>query len=352
MKKQRKYRVGLTLLFSALVGSFVLVTLLLVLATAALLLHFEVLTGPDDTQISSLQLLLLFGLSTFVVGFLITLVLGRIPMKPVNRLINQMNRLADGDYHARIHYPPGPGHHPAVVEISESFNRMAQELQSTEMLRNDFINNFSHEFKTPIVSIAGFAKLLRKGHLTAEQQEEYLRIIEEESLRLSRMATNVLSLTKVENQTILTDTSVFNLSEQIRSCILLLSEKWERKQLELVVDFDEYEICANESLLQEVWLNLLDNAIKFTPRCGTVEVNIARREKVLAVTVKNEGNEIPEEQQGKIFRKFYQADESHAAEGNGVGLAIVRRVVELHEGSVTVKSENGSTEFTVLLPPR
>lgn len=352
MKKQRKHRLGLTLLFSGLVVCFVLVSLLLVSATVSLLLHFEVLNGPDHAEISPLQLLLLFALSTFVVGFIITLVLGRIPLRPVNKLINQMNRLADGDYRARIHYPPGPGHHPTVVEISESFNRMAQELQSTEMLRNDFINNFSHEFKTPIVSIAGFAKLLRKGNLTAEERDEYLRIIEEESLRLSRMATNVLSLTKVENQTILTDTSVFNLSEQIRSCILLLGEKWEKKQLEMAVDFDEYEICANEALLQEVWINLLDNAIKFTPRCGTVEVTVAQENEHLAVTVKNEGSEIPAEQQGRIFQKFYQADESHTAEGNGVGLAIVRRVVELHEGSVTVKSENGSTEFTVLLPKR
>ncbi len=350
MKKQRKHRLGLTLLFTGLVVGFVLMSLLLVGTTGLLLLRFGVLNGPNRTELSALQLLILFVLSTFIVGLIVTFVLGRIPLKPVNGLINQMNRLADGDYRARIDYPPGPGHHPTVVEISESFNRMARELQSTEMLRNDFVNNFSHEFKTPIVSIAGFAKLLRKGNLTHEQRDEYLRIIEEESLRLSRMATNVLSLTKVENQTILTDTSRFNLSEQIRSCILILSEKWEGKGLEMVVDLEEYEICANEALLQEVWINLLDNAIKFTPRCGTVEVTVEKRKDCMVVTVKNEGSEIPPEQQDRIFHKFYQTDESHGAEGSGVGLAIVKRVVELHEGSVEVESKNSSTGFTVKLP--
>lgn len=134
------------------------------------------------------------------------------------------------------------------------------------MLRSDFINNFSHEFKTPIVSIAGFAKLLRRGNLTDEQKEEYLEVIEEESLRLSAMANNVLNLTRVENQTILTEVTRFNLSEQIRGAVLLLAEKWTPKNLYMDMQFGEHMICANEELLKQVWINLLDNAIKFRIR--------------------------------------------------------------------------------------
>ena len=226
MKKQeRQHRMALTLLFTALVLVFMLITLLVVGFLIYLLIRLDVLTWPDHTVISAGRVITVFVLSALVIGAGITFFLGKIPMKPVNKLINQMNRLAAGDYRARIDYGEFWGNHPTVAELTDSFNRMATELQSTEMLRSDFINNFSHEFKTPIVSIAGFAKLLKHERLTP-QQTEYVKIIEEESLRLSRMATNVLNLTKVENQTILTDVSTFNRSEQQRDSVLLLAVIW------------------------------------------------------------------------------------------------------------------------------
>jgi signal transduction histidine kinase len=242
--------------------------------------------------------------------------------------------------------------HPAVTGIRDSFNKLAEELEHTEVLRNDFINNFSHEFKTPIVSIAGFAKLLRRGNLTEAQREAYLISIEEESKRLSYMATNVLNLSKVESQTILTDVTVFNLSEQIRSAVLLLEGKWSEKSIELQLDFREYTVEGNEEMLKQVWINLIDNAIKFSPRCGTVILDIQDGGETLSVSVSNTGSEIPAEQMGKIFGKFYQADESHATEGNGIGLAVVKRVVELHMGSIEVCSEGGMNTFTVELHKR
>lgn len=261
-----------------------------------------------------------------------------------------MNRLASGDFKARLSIWKPLKNHPTFAEITDSFNTMAQELENTQMLRSDFINNFSHEFKTPIVSIAGFAKLIRKGNLTDEQKEEYLAIIEEESLRLSAMATNVLALTNIENQTILTDVSTYNLSEQLRSCVLLLEEYWSRRNLSLELEFDEYEISANEELLRQVWINLLDNAIKFSPPTGEVILQITQKESILRVRVTNFGSEIPEDKMDKIWGKFYQADESHASQGNGIGLAIVKYIVELHKGEVSVKSQNGMTTFTVELP--
>ena len=351
MKKQEhQHRVALTLLFTALVLAFMLVTLLIVGLAIYFLIQLEILTGPNHTVPSAARIIIIFVVANLVLGAGMTFFFGKIPMKPVNKLINQMNRLAAGDYKARLDYGDFLSKHPTIVELTDSFNRMASELQSTEMLRSDFINNFSHEFKTPIVSITGFAKLLRKGNLPEEKKEEYLRISETESLRLSQMATNVLNLTKVENQTILTDITEFNLSEQIRSCILVLSEKWEQKEIEYIIDFDEYNIRANEDLLKQVWINLLGNAVKFSPTGGMIEVKITEQEDTMTVSIMNTGSEIAPEHQKKIFNKFYQADESHSSEGNGIGLAIVKLITELHDGTVSVSSGNGSTTFTVVLP--
>jgi len=348
-KQERQHRMALTLLFTALVLGFMLITLLIVGTILYFLIRLEVLTGPDQTVISAGRIINVFVLSALVIGTGMTFFLGKIPMKPVNKLINQMNRLAAGDYRARIDYGEFWGKYPTIAELTDSFNRMATELQSTEMLRNDFINNFSHEFKTPIVSIAGFAKLLKHEQLTP-QQAEYVKIIEEESLRLSRMATNVLNLTKVENQTILTDVTRFNLSEQLRDSILLLAEKWEKKNLSFSLDLDEHDIEANEGLLKQVWINLLDNAVKFSPDGGFVGVQIEDAARTLRISITNSGEEIAPEHQNRIFNKFYQADESHASEGNGIGLAIVKRVTELHGGEVCVQCGNGMITFTVELP--
>lgn len=283
-------------------------------------------------------------------GLLISISVSKMPMKPVRDLINCMDALASGDYTTRFHIGPVSRKYPPLVNISNSFNQMAQELQNTEMLRGDFINNFSHEFKTPIVSIAGFAKLLRRGNLPEEERKEYLKVIEEESMRLSYMATNVLNLTRVENQSILTNVTTFNLSEQIRSCILLLENDWAKKDLDLMLHFGEHTISANEELLKQVWINLLHNAFKFSPPYQTVEIQIIEKKETLAISIMNSGSEIPPEKQKLIFNKFYQADESHSSQGNGVGLAIVKRVADLHGGNVRVESENNVTTFTVELP--
>jgi len=313
------------------------------------LVHKGVLKhGNDVPRID--HLIINIMLASVLLGFVLTAITSRIPLKPVNSFINAMNRLASGDYKTRLHFGKPFDKHPTAVELTESFNHMAEELEKTEMLRSDFINNFSHEFKTPIVSIAGFAKLLKYGNLTEEQKAEYINIIEEESLRLAAMATNVLNLTKIENQTILTGVSEFNLSEQIRNCVLLLENKWSKKNIELNLAFGEYTICANEEMLKEVWINLLDNAFKYCDEGGTVEINITEIEDMLLISISDTGEEIPEEAKEYIFRKFYQVDESHSSEGNGIGLAIVKKIVELHGGDVNVSSGNRKTVFTVSLP--
>lgn len=348
-KLRRRQRVELIAVFSVITIATFIISIIVVSGIS----YFVVCTGMFNIVDKDLpgagRLIVFIALLSVFLNLIFAVVTGKICLKPVNMLIYNMNRLASGDYCARIDIRKPFSHLSVLRTLSNSFNTMAEELQNTEVLRSDFINNFSHEFKTPIVSIAGFAKLLKRGDLS-QQQKEYVEIIEEESLRLSYMATNVLNLTRIENQMILTDVKQYNLSEQIRACVLLLEEKWSKKKLEMYIDFNEYTICANEGLLKQVWINLIDNAIKFSPEYGSIVIKIDQKEDVLKVSVSNNGEKIPEEVQTKIFNKFYQADESHSSEGNGIGLAIVKKVVRLHNGNLKVDSDNNFTTFTVELP--
>ena len=348
--KGNKHYLSLGLLVFMVLFVIQFATVLVALAGLVVLVQTGVITVEWIENLNTGRMILLLAAVDTFIGFVVVITATTIPLRPVSNLILQMNRLASGDFQARLKFGRLLTSHPAFAELTDSFNKMAEELGSTEMLRNDFINNFSHEFKTPIVSVAGFAKVLKRGGLTPEQQAEYLNIIEAESLRLSYMATNVLNLTRIENQSILTNVSRFNLSEQIRSCILLLEHKWAPKELEWKLDFGEHEICGNEELLKQVWINLIDNAVKFSAHGDIVEIRLAQKEQEIRVSVINSGPEIPAEAREKIFNKFYQADESHSSEGNGVGLAIVKRVAQLHGGRALVRSQGGITEFTVELP--
>ena len=351
MKKMDPNRFRLLELFAVVIFLAILAQSIVTGLTMYILVKSGALFFIDGVKIPYLgRLLVLSLLVSLPIGVLISIAVSQMPLKPVRDLINCMDALACGDYKTRFRVGPFTKKYPAFVKISESFNKMARELESTEMLRSDFINNFSHEFKTPIVSIAGFAKLLRRGNLTPEQQKEYLDVIESESMRLSYMATNVLNLTRVENQTILTDVTCYNLSEQIRSCILLLENRWESKNLDFQLGFGEHYIRGSEELLKQVWINLLDNAFKFSPAYQTIDIQIGEDDKNITVSILNSGSDIAPEKQAQIFNKFYQADESHSTEGNGVGLAIVKRITELHGGTVSAESANHITTFRVVLP--
>ena len=351
-KKERKERVSLTLFISFTVFVILLISVCVAAGIIYLLATTGWFRGPEDGSWGITSVILFMTATSLVVGALLTFFIGKLPIRPFVHIVTQMNRLASGDFKARLAFKKPYDVFPAFRNVGDSFNKMAEELEGTELLRADFINNFSHEFKTPIVSIAGFAKLLKRGNLSEEQRAEYIDIIEEESLRLSYMATNVLNLTKIENQAILSEVTTFNLSEQIRSCVLLFENKWVSKRLELNLEFDEYTISANEELLKQVWINLIDNAIKFSPDCGVVSIEIPEEDESVQVCIRNMGTAIPEEKKEKIFKKFYQADESHATEGNGVGLAIVKRIVDLHDGMISVDNGEDTVSFFVTLPTR
>lgn len=348
----RRRRLSLTIVYSLVVFVILFLTLGIATAVLMLLIHNGVLK-PNTSSSAGVDMVILVMASTgVVIGTILTFFASRVPLLPVNKLINALNRLAAGNYKTRLSFGKPFGKSSSANELCDSFNRLADELDHTEMLRTDFINNFSHEFKTPIVSIAGFAGLLRNETLSVEERNEYVEIIAEESERLVSMATNVLNLTKVENQTILTDLSDFNLSEQIRASVLLLAPKWAKKEIDWDMEFDEFTVRANEEMLKQVWINLIDNAIKFSPVGGRIGIGVTENDGRLRVTVTNAGEPIPPTAQERIWRKFYQADESHATEGNGIGLAIVKRIVELHEGCVGVTSDETQTGFFVEIPAK
>lgn len=341
--------------FTIILSIFAFLIILLAIGLTALGLWLLTLAGVTVDMEGRLQLgpvILFMSLISFLIGATLTYFSSHIPLRPINELITKINRLAAGDFKTRLKFGKALSSHRAAKQLTASFNKMAEELENTEMLRGDFINSFSHEFKTPIVSITGLANLLESGNLTDEQRAQYARAIREESMRLSSMASNVLSLSRVEKVAILTDVTRFNLSEQVRSAVLLLEEKWTRKAVDLQLDFEEYFLEANEEMLMQVWINLIDNAVKFVPEGGTVTLDICEKADEVSVRISNTGTEIPIEKQDKIFNKFYQADESHSTRGNGIGLAIVKRIVDLHRGRVTVASEDGVTAFTVSLPKK
>jgi signal transduction histidine kinase len=287
-------------------------------------------------------LIFFFAVTSIILATFLATFFAKNPLKRIIALIEAMEKLSKGEYETRLRVCKNRRNN----NVEEAFNALAEELENTEMLRSDFINDFSHEFKTPIVSIKGFAKLLQKAELDREQKKEYIDIIAEESDRLAKMAANVLDLTRIDNQNILTDVTEYNLSEQIRKCVLLLEKQWTKKNIEIEPDFDEVRARANKSLLRQVWVNLLDNAVKFSDPGETIVIRIKQTEETTAVSISDTGVVIEEKDRDRIFRKFYQADTSHSGEGTGIGLAMVKKIAKLHEGEVSVESNERRTTFT------
>ena len=349
-RKTRKRRLSLTLLYAAFTYLVLLLSLAIAFLCIKLFVHYDFLMHIPSEFIPDMDQVLFFILIiSLIVGALLALPVVQLQIFPIQRLITQMNAVASGDFHTRLHFSRAVRLMPSYAEMEESFNKMAEELENNRLLRADFVNNFSHEFKTPIVSIAGFAKLLQRGQLTEEQKKEYLAAISEESLRLSNMATNVLELSRLEKQTILSDIRRYNVSEQIRGCILLLENAWSGKNLDWSLELDEYEIEANEERLKQVWSSLLENAVKFSPPDSLIELTAEEEQGRLRLTLTNPGA-IEAEALPKIWYRFYQGDQSHAAPGNGIGLPIVKRIVELHKGSISAESEGGKVRFIVEIP--
>ncbi|MGN1027079.1 MAG: ATP-binding protein [Faecousia sp.] len=267
--------------------------------------------------------------------------------KPIQDMLEATKAISRGDYSVRVS-EEGEGD---LGELLHSFNQMTAELGSTELMRNDFINTFSHEFKTPIVSIRGFARRLRSGNLTEQQKEEYLQFIAEESERLSNLSSSVLLIAKYENQNLVTEQTDYDLDEQIRTCILRLESQWSAKNILFDLDLPKLPYRNNMEMMDHVWLNLIGNAVKFSHDGGTIHIRGKKEKSHITVWIRDEGIGIRPEHISHIFDKFYQEDTAHASAGNGLGLALVHRILELCRGEIQVESQEGQgTTFCIRLP--
>ena len=341
--------VNLTMLL--VLNLFFIVTLNLTVVTVLVVSEADHGFFIQDGSVSIGGALVILYASCILMAVSLVVAIRLVLIKPIKNIIQAMNRLAAGDFTVRLK-SAAHGYEPTEIrEFKAAFNKAAEELSGTELLRKDFVNNFSHEFKTPIVSISGFADLLLEEQLPPEDQKEYLTIIRDESRRLADLATNILTLNRVESQTILTDKAAFPLDEQLRQSVLVTQQKWRQKKLDFDADLVPAEYTGSEGLLKEVWLNLLDNAAKFSPAGGTVAVNLRKAKNALMVSVTDQGEGMSADTQAHIFEQFYQGDTSHTTQGNGLGLAMVKKVLELHGGSIQVNSAPGQGScFTVTLP--
>lgn len=273
-------------------------------------------------------------------------------MRPIHRVCEAAQKVASGDFSVRLPPMRKDGKKDELEVLFEDFNTMVEELSSTEMLKNDFVSNVSHELKTPLAVIQNYATILQSDNLTEAERKDYSRRIGEAAGRLSTLVTNILQVNRLENQKIQPARKPFNLSEALSRCILNYDTLLEEKRMDLEVDLDQDLIlCSDENLLDMVWNNLLSNAVKFTSEGGKIRIQMYQKDREVMVTMADNGCGMDLETLRHIFDKFYQGDTSHATRGNGLGLALAKRIVDLLGGNISVQSTlgNGSV-FTVAFP--
>lgn len=323
-----------------------LVTLELVGCTALAVWIMELLDKylVLDWDVPLLVMLIIICL---VVGSLVTGFLSRLFFNPIQRLRQAMAQVAEGDFTVSL---DTKANSREIQEIYSGFNRMTQELCSMEILQTDFVSNVSHEFKTPLNAIEGYSMLLQDCENLTREQRGYVDKIVFNTQRLSSLAGSILLLSKLENQGIPTNQSRFSLDEQIRQTIVALEQDWERKDLLLDVELGSCSYYGNEHLMGHVWQNLLSNAVKFSPQGGTVGISLEADREQIRVLIQDDGPGISDDAMKHIFTKFYQADSSHKQEGNGLGLALVDKILKLEGGEVSAQNRpEGGCRFTVKL---
>lgn len=303
---------------------------------------FEV--GPNNPE----TLMFAFAVVCVIVGTVLSQIIGKRPIGVIVGISDATKEIAKGNFKVKLNE-----NIPAkeIRVMAQNFNIMTRELAATEILRNDFIENVSHEFKTPLAAIEGYATLLQKKGLSEEKQAEYTKRILYNVKRLSELTGNILLLSRLENQKIGISKEMYCLDEQIRETILLFEEQWNTKKLELEIELDNTNYYGNKELMAQVWQNLIGNAIKFVPDGGRIRILLHKGTDSLKVVVSDCGIGMSQETISRMYEKFYQGDKSHATDGNGLGLTLVKRIVDLHNGEIEVSSMEGKgTTFTISLP--
>lgn len=283
-----------------------------------------------------------------VVGGVISYFITWALIKPVSKLSTALKSVADGNFNTRIETK---SHFESVREMYENFNIMTETLESTETIQSDFVSNVSHEMKTPINAIEGYATLLQGCENKTPEEREYIEKIMFNTQRLSELVGNILLLSKVDNQVIQTNQSVFRVDEQIRRALLMLEPKWSEKNIDFTVELEEVEITGISNFLFHIWSNLIDNAVKFNKPNGEIIMTLKKDGDRIIFTIEDAGEGVAPEIADKIFGKFYQGDTSRKSQGNGLGLALVQKITELHGGEIKVEKSAalGGAKFTVLL---
>ena len=293
---------------------------------------------------SPLHSLSLFSL---LMGLLLAAIVNKLTVKPLRKVMDAMHRVAEGDFSVQIE----TNSVPEIEDLTASFNKMVRELAGIETLRSDFISNFSHEFKTPIVSIRGFAKLLSDKSISEDERSEYAGIIVQETERLAGLASSILELSKLENTAILANKCSFWLDEQIRRVVALFEPRWQAKGIGVALELEDVMIYCDEDLLRQVWVNLLDNAVKFTDNGGSIDIRLTQAGQNAHFYIRDNGCGISEDELPHLFDKFYQGDKSHSRSGNGLGLALAKQIVFLCDGEISAEGAPGQGSiFRVALP--
>ncbi len=267
-------------------------------------------------------------------------------IRPIKELSRASREVAKGDFDVQVMIKGND----EIADLSKNFNRMVKKLSVNEYLHKDFVSNVSHEFKTPITSLVGYGKLLRREGITQEQQREYTDIIIAEGERLSNLSTNLLKLSELGSEVVDLKQDTIQLDEQIRDGIVLLQNLWEQKNIELDLNLCEVELVGDQELLYQVWINLISNAINYSNESGKLTINLKKTDGI-TVEIIDQGIGMTKEEQGAIFTRFYKADKSRNTVGTGLGLTIAKEIVGLHKGTITAESEVGKgSKFVVILP--
>lgn len=336
--KRKFYLKYVAFVFFCILATYVILWLIFFFAA-----KFGFFAMHTKFKAGGLILIIVFMAASLAVGFVISLFTANIFLKPINTLSDAMKRVAKGDFSVQLE-DDGDNEMSELIVI---FNRMVKDLRDIEMMKDDFITNISHEFKTPLATIQGYSTFLQDETLTPEERETYVSCIIAATRQLTNLTSNILRLSKLENGGSVEKTR-FDGAEQIRRAILALEPQWTDKNIEFDIELVPAELNANEELLAQVWTNIIGNAIKFSPENSKIEVRSQSADGVYKVEIRDHGIGMDEATKDRIFDKFYQGDNSHSKEGNGLGLALVKKILEVSGGSVEVESAPGQGSlFTV-----
>lgn len=348
MKKHIKRKNSFKVMFSKVaVETLCLSCLIACLIVCGFIMFFY--KGEFTTEFVVVACLVVCSLAALI-GSHLLLIKAKMFITPIEKVNEAVKKVALGDFDVRIEKETGKERIDEFIMLEQNFNKMAKELQSTNFMQKDFISNVSHEIKTPIATIKGFTEILQGDGLSEAEKKEYLNLIWEEAESMTRLCDNMLKMSRVDKQQIVRKSDEVDISEQIRKTIIFLSNKWEEKNQEFDINLDKFVIFTDKDLLSEVWTNIIDNAIKYSGENTVISIAGKQSNGKVIIKITDQGIGIDKSKIEHIFDKFYQCEESHKKQGNGLGLSIVKRIIELLDGEIYCESELGvGTSFYICL---